>query len=81
MILSLAPAGAARPDQTTTVTEEEILKAIPATGTTIPELLIFFKGRVGNRNRFIQLVKANTKFLKQRLYLKGTPAASGAPVG
>ncbi|KAI9700652.1 MAG: hypothetical protein M1836_002021 [Candelina mexicana] len=71
------PPNPVRPDPISVVSEEEIRKAIPATGTTIPELLVLFRGRVGNKGRFIELVKANSKFLEKRLFPRATTGSSG----
>ncbi|KAI9820383.1 MAG: hypothetical protein M1827_006007 [Pycnora praestabilis] len=58
-----SPAGTSTPTlRLAPATEDEIIKSIPAQGTTIGELLALFKGRVGDRGRFISLIKANSKY-------------------
>lgn len=43
-------------------TAQEIIASIPAEGTTIHALTDRFKGRVGDRKGFIELVKANSVY-------------------
>ncbi|KZF21191.1 Rap30/74 interaction domain-containing protein [Xylona heveae TC161] len=48
-------------------TADEIIASIPNEGTTIAALLARFKGRVGDRQRFISLVRAHSRFGPDKL--------------